>query len=450
MKRREFNFFSVSLMRYFKNPCFIVLTLLTPSWALLANTLGPTTQVPLPSTSPSATAMSVAPFPCYNSQSQQFLLTWYNNNENSVDFVIYDTKGTVIVGPSQLFYNTINPIGDITSCYNPHLDQYIITWYDFNISGGACFAILNSNGSTSFTNPVALNTLTSISPLSNLYSCYNSQSNEFFITWVGTDGSNKNPYFAIVNEDGTVNTSATAITSTNDAVSSNAFCCYNSHTNQYFITWATTASLYFATPYFAIYQGSTRIVDATAFSSPTAYNTVCCCYNSSKNEYLVAWSPSVAASSSAGYYAISDSTGTILSGPTISSNLLCSSVGGAPPSIYVSYNRKNNQYLLSALSPTNTSNFIILDSSGNELSNNILVPNILEYVTSSYVYNSYDSTHNQFLISWRGYDASAPSGYQTQGFFAFYKISSASANYLKSSRSFITPIQPNRPGKPLY
>jgi hypothetical protein len=396
---------------------------------LSANTLGPTTQVPLPT---GITSVQSGVFSSYNSTNHQFLLTWADNIY-SLNLIIYNADGTVAVPASQLFAGATQVSGDPASCYNPHLNQYILTWND-TVSSSPAFAIIDHLGNV-ITN---ITSLGGSSAASSVYSCYNSQDQVFFITWV----SGGEPGFAIVNAtNGNLEHAATGIALPTGVVatSNDAFCSYNSQNNEYYVTWLARNGSFMnpSYPYFAILDGFTERTPSTLLSTAVRAATLsvsCCCYNPSLNQYLVTW---VNSANQEVIIAICDKDGNILyNGPIALSDFLCF----ASPA-YISYNSLNRQYILSIRSNTNTTNLAVLSSDGTEVVSNTLIPNI-STTTNSSVYSSYDSHTNLSLISWLGLD--------NQGYFAFYQFPFTPPKSVRnnaSSSTFFSPIYPNRPGK---
>lgn len=339
-------------------------------------------------------------YPSYNSQRDQYLLTWWDLNEDNVTFSICNSDGTVAVPTTVLFDTEIVPFSDITSCYNPHANEYFVVFSNFNTSS-ASFCRLSPDGTV-------LQSVTAIpgthAPDNNVYCCFNSADHQYFVTW---EDSSLAMFFAIVNEDGTVAISETLLAAAPDtsALGLSFYGCYNASTNQYLVSW--TGSDF--TAYFAIIAANgTMVMDATAISDSVGYNNGCNCYNSVNNEYFLTWIDS----SGNTYFCVLNDVGGVVIAPQLISEFNSDRMAG----ISCSYNSIDNEYFLTAVNPPDARTgtiYAILSDAGGVVHAPAVIENTDGLQTMGSAFNAYGSTTNRTLISWAANNVSEAIGYYT-------------------------------------
>lgn len=343
-------------------------------------------------------------FSSYNSQRDQFLLTWWNADEANIDIIIYNSDGSISVPYTILFNGTITPLSDVISCYNPNSDQYFVVWNEFNTSSAA-FAILDSSGNevqgvTAITGTHAPNDAVMCS--------YNSTTHQYFVSWV--DAANA-MFFAIINENGTAYKTETSIPNASGITTHGyrVFSSYNSVTNQYLVTWVGSNFKV----YFAIYDATgTAVKTATAIPGYEGYSVAVSCYNSINNQYFITWYDS-----SGTYFSIYSASGTAVTSSEVIPGFVLSNTYGP---IYCSYNSTQNSYFLTGTdSSTLNTAYTILSDQGEVIVTPATISNPTGLATHKMVYSSFGSTSDEVLISWVADDLTTI----FKGYFALYSFS---------------------------
>lgn len=343
-------------------------------------------------------------FSSYNSQQDQFLLTWWNGDEANIDFIIYNSDGSIEVPYTILFNGTITPLSDVVSCYNSHSDQYFVVWNEFNTSSAA-FAILDSSGNV----VQGVTTITGTHAPNDTIACsYNSTTHQYFVSWADVAQA---MFFAIINENGTEYKAETSIPNAIGITTHGyrVFSSYNSTTNEYLISWVGSNF----TVYFAIYDATgTAVKTATAISASNGYSNAANCYNSTNNQFFITWYDS-----SGVYFSIYNASGTAVTSPQTITGFINEIVYGP---VYCSYNSTQNNYFLTGTSAsTQNTQYTILSDQGAIVVTPATISNPTGLVTRRTVYSSFGTTSDKVLISWMADDAASI----FKGYFAFYSYS---------------------------
>lgn len=187
-------------------------------------------------------------YSCYNSLQNELIFTWIE--DVAPYFAIYSASGTVIVPPT-LFVSSV-AASSLVPTYDSKNNQILFSWAGASPQNYPFFAIYNASGS-SYTLLEQISS--SIHGLSNIASSYSPISNMVAFSWNSEESepslstpSNNFPTFAVYSCNGAEIVPASYITIRN--ISQNVFSCYNSYTNQIVFTWKDSES---GTPYFAIY-----------------------------------------------------------------------------------------------------------------------------------------------------------------------------------------------------
>ncbi len=344
-------------------------------------------------------------FSSYNSQRDQFLLTWWDADEDSIDFMIYNSDGSIAVPYTLLFDATMTPLSDVVSCYNSHLDEYFISWNEYTTSSGA-FAIVDADGSV----VQGLTALTGThAPNGNVECSYNSTDHQYLLTW--TDSSN-DIFFAIINEDGTEDVSETSIPNVGGLHTSgpNVFSSYNSVSNEYFLTWSSSDF----SVCFAIYDADgTALQTATAISSAQGYSDIKNCYNSVNDEYFIPWRDSGGVT----YFSIYDADGTLLTSPQIIADFTSDIIYGP---VNCSYNNVHNNYLLTGLDGVTLEVLYALVSDQGDIEiEPTIISNPSDLLSHKTVYSSFGETSDTTFITWMADDL----GSVFNGYLVLYNFS---------------------------
>ncbi|MCU0599777.1 MAG: hypothetical protein MUE70_11050 [Desulfobacterales bacterium] len=230
-----------------------------------------------------------SPSAAYNSATDQYLVTWYDNrNIGNTDIYgqIVNANGS-LSGGNLVICNDANYQHNPSVAYNSSANQYLVAWHD-NRNGNADIygQRVNANGSLSGGNFVicdAANTQDSPSV------AYNSSANQYLVAWKDHRNGNADIYGQRVDATGSLAGGNFVICSAvNEQNAPSA--AYNSSANQYLVVWYDARN------------GNTdiygQIVDSTG--SLSGGNFAICndadyqywpsaAYNTSANQYLVAW-----------------------------------------------------------------------------------------------------------------------------------------------------------------
>ena len=279
----------------------------------------------------------------------------------------------------------------VFSSYNSRQDQFLLTWWGDDIVSSYIYgAVYNANGA------LAVSTLdlfgNGYNPVSDIASCYNSHANQYFLSWSEYNVSpSPGPAFAILAADGSVVEGVTPISTL--APGGDVLSCYNSLTHQYFVTWGTgsgpTYPLYFAilNEDGTIFKSATGIppISGGESNNPNLF----CSYNPKTNEYLVSWS----GDDFTVYIAIYDASGTAVKTATA-----ISPAGQGYTAVSSCVNSSNNQYLLSWIDTGSNSYFLILSKDGDPLYGPTVIPGFLGKINYP-LCCSYNSGSDSYVLT---------------------------------------------------
>lgn len=227
---------------------------------------------------------------------------------------------------------------------------------------------------------------------SAVYSCYNNRENQTFFTWLNSSG---NPVFAFYNHfHGTVSNPIQLSSSVGFQASNPT---YNSQKNQVIFAWSSLVGTGTYNLYFAIYDCNTNSFGPEfQINTSLAEQAIYSCYNSQNNQVIFSWADKP--SGGQPYYAIYDCNQQTLSTPVRISTV------GAQPSVYCSYNSRNNQVFFSY--QATAAYFSILDCRTNLITQTQIASN-----SSSVIYSCYNSENNQMFFTY---------GNSGDGYYAIY------------------------------
>jgi hypothetical protein len=230
-----------------------------------------------------------SPSAAYNSATDQYLVTWYDNrNIGNTDIYgqIVNANGS-LSGGNLVICNDANYQHNPSVAYNSSANQYLVAWHD-NRNGNADIygQRVNANGSLSGGNFVICD---AANPQDSPSVAYNSSANQYLVAWKDNRNGNADIYGQRVDATGSLAGGNFVICSAvNEQNAPSA--AYNSSANQYLVVWYDARN------------GNTdiygQIVDSTG--SLSGGNFAICndadyqywpsaAYNTSANQYLVAW-----------------------------------------------------------------------------------------------------------------------------------------------------------------
>lgn len=299
---------------------------------------------------------SSSPSVCYNSTNNQYLVTWIGGTIDP-SFSILDNAGNTVVG-SQSIPNDPNFVinGNVICCYNAVNNQYCLTWTAQNsltLISAPCFVLLNADGSIAQGVTEIPNVSGQVtSDFTDSFVTYNSHDNHYLFTWIGVEASNSYTVFAIYNAQGNPVVSA-AVVPQDPSVNTSGypiFSCYNSTDNQYFIAWSSLGGLFYS--YFAIYnnQGAV-VVPATQIVSTMSFLIIpVCSYNVRNNQYFVSWNDG----NTQALCSIFDAQGNVIS----SGVALPLLAGGTPQGVvFNSFAAQSDKFFITWYAPDNISTY---------------------------------------------------------------------------------------------
>lgn len=292
------------------------------SSAMHADSLGPTTFIGFAVTS------AYTPT-CFRFSTNQFIVI-LNKSSSTLGYYIYTADGTLVTS------GTLPFAGEYSSCCYNNQDDTVLVVYQ-NTSRYFC-ALLSGDMSQVLVAP------REIMPWFGVAAgcAYNSRDNEFIITSHRFSGGGKILYMTI-DASGTTVVPLTEVTgSANVSGSIVSFASYNSAANQYVISWIQQGSPNKAA-FTVINADGASSIDMTLI--PTASSNIFSglainSYNSAYNQYIITWSDE----SNNGYFAIYDALGAVVVPETHVTN---DTFVFIQRGMYVSYNRQNNEYLIS-------------------------------------------------------------------------------------------------------
>lgn len=361
-----------------------------------ADTLGPTASI-----ANGGNTVGAPPYSCFNTQTNQFFVGWISG---SIYYSLYSPNSNLLSDPVLLVSNSSGPVNPFTmpiSCYNAVRNEFLISYLGQSDVVRAWFNILDQNGS-SIIGPIGLENLDGDQANSLVLCCYNSINNQYVLTWASVAGLG---YFAVVDGLGNIVVPTTEIagSAVNANGGYNISVSYNSINNHYFFTWQGAND---GNPYFAIYNANGTVNKAaTLIPSVSSINAaiVSSSFNSSDNQYLIAWNDIF----NRGYFTIYDGSGAPVKEATLFSDAVSFYNYG---SVNTSYNSQNNEYFLTWEGIEGNSQCAIYSGSGSVIVSPMLIPNLPGVSDFGFVTNSYSVNDNAFFISWIGL-ASTQDGY---------------------------------------
>ena len=332
------------------------------------------------------------PYLTYNSQDNQYLFVWLSGL-SEIRIAILTSTGSQII--QEALTGVDSSSSTPAAAYNSVDNQYMVVtmgpgfYPDFTIIDAL------GNDVVGWTNEVP--------PYSymygRIYCCYNSVSNQYCLTWpiLNTDTGISAPYFAIVNANGSLAVGATAIPNGSETLVNSAtpFVSYNSQNNQYLFTWLGSSG----DVLFAIYDNNgNEVVPATIIppqGQQDASIPIFSCYNSVTNQYFVTWY----INTGVGYFAIYNADG---SEAVPATEIVTPNSFVQPP--ICSYNIRNNQYFVSWNDSNAQVICSIFDQNGNVVESDIEIPLLPHGAPGAWVFNSFSPRNDTYFVTWNGAD----------------------------------------------
>ena len=134
---------------------------------------------------------SIDPFPCANSVTGDFLVTWQDYASGTPYYAVYN--GGEWSGLEQI-PNSSSANGMIYSSVNSCTGNFLVTWTDF-VSGNPYYVIYNASAGWTTPQQIPNSNLTSID--TDAFSSYDSQLNAFIVSWQTADNT---PYYALLSD----------------------------------------------------------------------------------------------------------------------------------------------------------------------------------------------------------------------------------------------------------
>lgn len=371
----------------FRSLYTIFLILLFSSGSLYADTLGSTTLI-----NNGTSGVGAPPYACYNSIDKQFFIGWvYGALYNA----IYDMNGNKLIGRTLMVENggTVIPFTLPGSCHNTQQNNYFISFLGLSSEYRPWFSILDHEGNP-IIGPRSINTYAGDQAASLVFCCYNSHEDQYVVTWASQYNL---AYFAIVNKDGNMVRPASGISgaSIHSSEGHCSFVTYNSQDNEYLFSWQDRSS---KMPRFAIYRSDgTLRVPGTTIESPVDASAlvVSSCYNSDENQYLITWNTI----DLRGFFAICNADGTIAKGATLFSDQVSSFNQGT---VFCNYNTINKEYFLSWEGTDGNSKCAAFDTQGNVSLEPVNIPNVAGVYNYGFAASAYSPDRNALLTTWMG------------------------------------------------
>jgi hypothetical protein len=369
----------------------------------LADTIGSPIQI-----NTNSQPFGSSPIASFNIQTKQFLVGFMTNNSLCS---LYDMTGSLVTGPITILNSNDNPIAFSApvSCYNSVSNQFLISYVGWHGDTSTYFSILDQH-LNSLVGPVEL-----VNPSDDLNTkivscCYNSISNQYLIVWTSACSY---AYFVILDASGNIVVDRTEINGLSVSDGRGVYVSYNATNNQYFFTWQDNVTSY---PYFAIYDavGSVVIAPTIINNTTVSYTTfVTSAYNSTNNQYMVVWNDT----NDNAYFVIYDASGSVVVPMTIIIENSVDITGGG--GLAVCHNPVENEYFISWNGNDNKIYYTIYSNQGVQKVplRGLTSPddNVYYNVLKS---NACAGANN---IYWFGWLSMLAGGSDSKGYFALYK-----------------------------
>lgn len=209
----------------------------------------------------------------YNTNAGITVATWADNSSFKPYYSVYN--GTTWRAPAIISF--LQVYFDVYTSYNPDTAQTIAVWSDRS-TYQPYFSVYNGS---SWSSPVLINSNSSFRVVNQIYTSYNSSTNQTIATW--SDSSSLHPFFSTY--DGSSWSTPAAISSN---LTADVYTSFDSNTGQTVATWTDIATHF---PYYAIYDGlswSTPAVISTN-TSFTALTDTYVSYNIDTDQIIATW-----------------------------------------------------------------------------------------------------------------------------------------------------------------
>ncbi len=301
------------------------------------------------------------------------------------------------LGPTTLINNGGNPLGAPPySCFNTQTNQFFVGW----ISGFIYSSLYSPDGTQQSGPTLLVDNSGPVNPFTLPGSCYNSTNNEFLISYLG-QGAEVSAWFNILDQNGNSIVGPTSLENPGgDQANSLVLCCYNSTNNEYALTWGSVGNLC----YFAVIDKTGNVVVPTMAIADATINAnggynIFISYNSIDNQYFFTWQ----GLDNNPYYAIYNADGTV----SIPATLIPSEGNINAPVLSSSYNSTDNQYLITWNDNTGDGFFAIYNAAGAAVVAATLFANTVSPTNYGSVLSSYNSKNNEYFLTWQGVDGNS-------------------------------------------
>lgn len=289
----------------------------------------------------------------------------------------------------------------INTAYNTQTNQILATWVT---PEGLYGRLFSPNGLPDASPILLLNSEGEISIASSaLTSSYNTQNNQFLITFVGVGESGYAIYFFIVDQAvGIIEGPTEALILPGNPFAAPA-CCYNSTTNQYGITVNNgDGQVCFAIINADGTVSSTTVIPGSVIASDTYTSSIS--YNSTNNQYLISWQTTTPTL----VFVVYNADGSIDSGIGLVTVPFTIESGGELYSLLVPniYNSRDNQYLIAWTTSIGNCYFAIYDASGSSVvAETPFALNTLDPSVYMFIVGTFNPTNNTYFLTWMGNDS---------------------------------------------
>ncbi|MCX6990461.1 MAG: hypothetical protein NTX49_05295 [Chlamydiae bacterium] len=235
-------------------------------------------------------------FTSYCSASNQVFATWsdFNNSSHPTYSIASYANGAWSWATPATISDTSQAQNNLFTCYIRQTNQVFAAWLDTNNSNYPTYSIASySNNTWTWLDPHTIEQTPTTTTNCNTFLCYASQTNQIFATI--SDGTTSYPKYSIASYNGSSwSWSAFARLDgiSTSTVSNNLFTSYNSITNQVFATWVASNNNYYPTYSIGSYLGGNwtwttpAVIDNTTISGDWNVFTS---FNPNTNQIFAIW-----------------------------------------------------------------------------------------------------------------------------------------------------------------
>ncbi len=279
------------------------------------------------------------------------------------------------------------------SCFGTQTNQFFVTWISNFLYG----SLYDTNGAL-VAGPLVLVDSSVVIPYTLPASCYNSTAHQFLISYLADAGGIDSACFNILDASGVSVVGPIAINPGSDQVNSLVFCAYNSTNNEYCLAWGSQGDLC----YFALIDAlgtilvNPTVITGSVINTNAGYNLFVS-YNPTDNQYCFTWQES---SDNNPYFALYNADGTLAVSPTLISN------AGNSLSLVLtsSFNSVNDQYLIAWNDINHNGYFATINAAGVTQIAAMQFASTINYSNAASVFSAYNPQSNHYLLTWQSTD----------------------------------------------